>query len=238
MVDNKKVENIFFSDYVKRIAELKANNTCLAHYTSVSTALKFLKNKTLWLGNVSYMNDYREITQGRELLARAYNTSEIGIKFQKLINSMHPGATEKIKDLYNPNNWAFYNTYALCLSEHKGEDSPYGRLSMWRAYAPQDGVALVFKNTPFVTETTKTQARTIPIFYFEYGEFLEKFANFTRILETNKEWIKNLPVDTFIQLLFTKFYYTAISIKHVGFKEEREWRIMYNENIRLIVKSN
>mgnify|MGYP001345930060 FL=1 len=116
------------------------------------------------------------------------------------------------------------NTYALCLTEHLADEDKYGRLSMWRAYASLNGVALVFNRPMFLEEAINTSVITIHMFYFDQKEFRDAVSDFTKRLRDNQSVLKTIP--DFPNHVFAKFLITVLSMKHKGFQEEREWRIL------------
>ena len=148
MYDQKLVEHIFGKEYFDRIAELEQENRKLAHYTSAKVALSIIENKTIWLNNVQYMNDYSEIEIGHQLLLDFYNNAT-GTELKGVLEEISTGCTKKLEFNYNNISPKLMNTYALCLTEHLPDEDKYGRLSMWRAYAANNGVALVFNRPMF-----------------------------------------------------------------------------------------
>lgn len=228
MYDQKLVEQIFGKEYFDRIAELGQENRKLAHYTSAKVALSIIENKTIWLNNVQYMNDYSEIEIGHQLLLDFYNNAT-GTELKGVLEEISTGCTKKLEFNYNNISPKLMNTYALCLTEHLPDEDKYGRLSMWRAYAANNGVALVFNRPMFLEESLNTSAMTIPMFYFDQEKFCDTVHEFTKILNDNKDMLKQ--ASGFNEYIFKKFLITVLSMKHKGFQEEREWRILCNSSI-------
>ena len=228
MYDQKLVEQIFGKEYFDRIAELEQENRKLAHYTSAKVALSIIENKTIWLNNVQYMNDYSEIEIGHQLLLDFYNNAT-GTELKGVLEEISTGCTKKLEFNYNNISPKLMNTYALCLTEHLPDEDKYGRLSMWRAYAANNGVALVFNRPMFLEESLNTSAMTIPMFYFDQEKFCDTVHEFTKILNDNKNMLKQ--ASGFNEYIFKKFLITVLSMKHKGFQEEREWRILCNSSI-------
>lgn len=120
------------------------------------------------------------------------------------------------------------DTYVFCLSEHDRADGD-GLLSMWRGYGGNgNGAAIVF-------DTAKIKARDDTPLIIAKVEYAST--------EMRREWI-NKKVDQFSKLLFAanvtdeELYIPAYQFferlklfslftKHLGFKEEREWRVVY-----------
>ena len=221
------IKNLLSRFLAKNILiELEQENRKLAHYTSAKVALSIIENKTIWLNNVQYMNDYSEIEIGQ--LLDFYNNAT-GTELKGILEEISTGCTKKLEFNYNNISPKLMNTYALCLTEHLPDEDKYGRLSMWRAYAANNGVALVFNRPMFLEESLNTSAMTIPMFYFDQEKFCDTVHEFTKILNDNKDMLKQ--ASGFNEYIFKKFLITVLSMKHKGFQEEREWRILCNSSI-------
>lgn len=140
---NKILDGIFNVDYYPRVQNLKDSDLKLAHYISASVALEIIKNKEIWLNNVRNMNDYQEVSTGKNLLTKTFNETEEGKRLKSILNQISGKISEELIVRYNSVFEDLDKTYAFCLTEHKKDDDKYGKLSMWRAYASKNGVALV-----------------------------------------------------------------------------------------------
>lgn len=231
MIENKELLNIFNADYNERVSYLKQNDLKLAHYTSAAVALKIIDNKEIWLNNVGNMNDYREVELGKNLLARTFNKTDEGNRLKDILNQISEKLSEELIIRYNSIFNGLDRTYAFCLTEHKKDYDKYGKLSMWRAYAPKNGIALILNIAPFIKECSKTTAFTIPMFYYEYEEFQNKFKNFVDKAQNNLDIFNNITKEEVLDFFYRKFLVSVLSLKHKGFEEEKEWRILYNDAI-------
>lgn len=231
MIENKELLNIFNADYNERVSYLKQNDLKLAHYTSAAVALKIIDNKEIWLNNVTNMNDYREVELGKNLLARTFNKTDEGNRLKDILNQISEKLSEELIIRYNSIFNGLDRTYAFCLTEHKKDYDKYGKLSMWRAYAPKNGIALILNIAPFIKECSKTTAFTIPMFYYEYEEFQNKFKNFVDKVQNNLDIFNNITKEEVLDFFYRKFLVSVLSLKHKGFEEEKEWRILYNDAI-------
>ncbi len=228
MIENKELLNIFNADYNERISYLKQNDLKLAHYTSAAVALKIIDNKEIWLNNVGNMNDYREVELGKNLLAKTFNKTDEGKRLKNILSEIDKDLSKNLIVRYNKIVDDLDNTYAFCLTEHKKDYDKYGKLSMWRAYAPKNGIAIILNLEPFIEEARKTSAFTIPMFYYDYEEFADKFKEFVDKIEENIDLFKTITTEEALEFLYRKFLVSVLSLKHKGFEEEKEWRILYN----------
>lgn len=144
------------------------------------------------------------------------------------------GCTQELEFNYNSILPKLEKTYAFCLTEHTVDEDELGRLSMWRAYAPNNGVAIVLNSEMFFEDALNTSAMTIPMFYFDNDEFHKAVEGFTNRIAQAKDILRKEP--SFRNYIFNKFMITALSLKHKGFQEEREWRILYNDAFNNFLK--
>ena len=228
MYSQEIINKIIYKEYLDRVNNLKTKNIRLAHYTSAAVALSIIENKTIWLNNVCYMNDYSEIEIGNRLLMDFYK-NDTGGELREIMDEIHKGCTNTLEQYYVHQISRLMNTYAFCLTEHTKEEDEYGRLSMWRAYGLNNGVALVFNTSMFLEEAVNTNVMTIPMFYFDKNEFSHAISEFTRRLKDDCEILKMVP--NFDSYILDKFFMTALSLKHKGFEEECEWRVLYNKSL-------
>ncbi len=203
-------------------------NDLFAHYTSIESLEKIISNDEIWFSNPLFMNDLDElkfgINQGRGLFQSSKRLEEAC------------GTPERAKIVRDGFQYYFsdfdenhaINVYVLCLSFHI-PDNDDGILSMWRAYgANGNGAALVF-NSSFTD-----QDRPMPIVMAKvrYGTVEERLSWINKKIDELSEMIKNnkIPDD---KLHFASYYFCsylkmfALTSKHLGFQEEKEWRLIY-----------
>lgn len=237
----KLIEKVFFCDINQKIKMLFDENKKLVHYTSALAACNVIEKEELWMRKTIFMNDYSEIFYGKTCMDNIIRKKYISDKITSIIKKFDSNAT--LDDLLNYYISYIKNiekrTYISCLSEHLPAEDDIGRLSMWRAYAASTGVALII-NPRYLKEETIIPGNffiTMPVTYSENS--FEKI--FLKILDNIDSYINELKVFD-INQFFTFFAYMmyiyVISIKHRGFAEEREWRIIlshiYEGNEKLI----
>jgi hypothetical protein len=232
----EKFAKIFFPYASKRIAEVKAKKTRFVHYTSADSAMSILKNRVLWMRNSSVMNDYREVMHGLESLRVAYDVSDGGKRLQLSLNRVFDGITTEIEKRYNQWVPSFESeTYLTSISEHSDDEDALGRLSMWRSYGESSGVAIVFNSQAFFSDTNVLGFYSSPVGYLDkksFGSVLDEVAG---NIEANSSELKNLGRAKTVEIVTRLFMFAALSAKHPGFKEEREWRVIYSPHF---MKSN
>lgn len=202
----------------------------LAHYCSVSTLESMLKGRQLWLSNPLYMNDLEEVRFG-------INTGmRLALGNASLREALASDEREKLffgalENLFNYfANEHVFDLYVACFSAHDPDEDD-GRLSMWRAYgASGNGAALVFDvnsvSKPGVDYSGLLLGRV------HYGTAAEREGWLeVKVLEA-ADLVRELDVPIgqlplIAAALFERIKLMAVFSKHIGFAEEREWRLVY-----------
>ena len=228
---NKKIDtdlllSIFFPHIHGRQKYAKLNNMRLVHYTSAEAAVNVLRTQKFWMRDSSCMNDYMEITHGLDSLTNAWKDAA---SFRDALNSIFPNIFEGIEELFN--DWIPHferDTYISCFSEHLNAEDNLGRLSMWRSYGKSTAVAVVMNNQAFFNETEEFSGLYVsPVDYCDGDALSSRLEIIAKNISDNANYLKTLGRDHIIGTISQFLKFTMICTKHVGFKEEREWRVLY-----------
>ena len=201
----------------------------LAHYTSIDVLEKIMKTDEIWLSNPLFMNDLEEVRFSLQQGARSFLQNEV---VSEACGS--PERAQLLKHAFSHYYNQFdkehaFDTYVFCLSEHDPTNTD-GLLSMWRGYGGQgNGAALVF-NTRFVTEDNPASPLILTRVHYASAdkriEWLnDKLLQWCVILKNAS--IPDDKIHVAAYLFFHAIKFFALKSKHDGFKEEREWRIIY-----------
>jgi len=227
--EHKKALSVFWPELLERQTVLERDHVKFVQYTSAHTAMSMITSNEVWLRNTRCMNDYREVEHGIDCLVAAYKSDKEGNRFKVVVDSIFPGMRSDFEKLYD--GWLPHlrsNTFITCVSEHPPEEDEYGRLSMWRAYGGNCPVAVVLSRTSFLAESEALQAYTYPVIYRDADQFRSEFGMLADRLESEADYVRAIGLDRVWNLLFAIFKSYAFCVKHPGFAEEREWRIVYN----------
>jgi Protein of unknown function (DUF2971) len=232
-----KAFQLFMPYAVRQIMMLWKNSTKFVYYTTAATASEIIKKKEIWMRRASCMNDFMEAQHGLDCLVAAYRHEDSGARFKAIIEDAAAGLTKEIEELFN--GWAPHfsvDTYLTCLSEHDAEkEDGIGRLSMWRAYGkyPDVGVALVVNTAPFYSTASNFGAMSSPVAYLDGLSFRGYFDEITANISNNLDFVRNLGRDRIRDTVFHAFRFASLCTKHPGFREEREWRIVYSPTMNV-----
>ena len=228
------ISNIFFPHHNKALNRVKKNKINFAHYTNADTAYKIIKNQEIWLRNIALMNDYMEFEHGKELLVKLIVETSEGKKLKEVFDSISPGVFDKT--FSNFKNWAPYiknDFYISCFSEHRSNDvENIGRLSMWRAYGGNSGVAIIFKHDLFESFIKKISGLDFSsVAYLKDSQLKKEIANLGKSVSSNIDKIKTLEPKALGGYLFNTFRFAGLCNKHKGFEEEQEWRLIATASV-------
>jgi hypothetical protein len=197
-----------------------------AYYTSADTALKIVRNRELWFRDCRCMNDYNEVWVGMRNVEEYLSYRSTA--FQTAVDACHSGAAAWIMHQFGalaPSVWA--NTYLMCLSLHDpnndGSEDQLGRLSMWRAYGRDHGAAIVFKK-PNEKLSEHLAVYLNPVIYSNtlWPDLDQLVSN----LIQHRQIFSTLTAREFQEWLLAALVTYAVSLKHPGFHEELEWRLV------------
>jgi hypothetical protein len=201
----------------------------LAHYTSMEVFEKIVKNEEVWFSNPLFMNDVQEIRFGVTEGSKIFKANK-AIKDACATTPRYMLLVESFdRYFYEFSNKHAFDVYAFCLSKHYKDDVEDGRLSLWRGYGGNGkGVAIVFDlakidflaGSPFVISRV------------HYNSMAESQEWLNRRMDDVAKFIQDKNIhddmlDMIASILFERIKLAALFTKHHGFREEKEWRIVY-----------
>lgn len=230
-IQQKKIEALFFPYATKKLEAIRKFGRRFVHYTSAEVAANILSKKEVWMRNATTMNDYMEVEHGFQCLRSAYD-GEAGKQLNHVVDSVFPALSTELRNRFN--GWLptmRKETYLTSISEHRHHEDRHGRLSMWRAYGGSTGVALVLNNTVFLNESEALKAYTSPVAYLDPDSFTDEFRRVATAIESERDLLYSIGQEQLLNLLFQVFHFSVLCTKHPGFREEREWRIIYSPSM-------
>lgn len=222
---------IFHPFAFEKHQQMSAKGGRFVHYCSAEAAFHIIKSKRMRLRNAVVMNDFMEIEHGSACLAHAWH-SETGKRLIGLIDGIFPEVSKDVEKLID--DWVPYfrsDTFITCLSEHDDDEDELGRLSMWRAYGGTSGIAVVLNPSVFLAQSDALPAFTSPVAYLSEADFEHELGRVTDNVAANLEFLEEEGRQGLVDSLFHAFRLAMLCTKHPGFREEREWRIVYAPHI-------
>ena len=201
------------------------------HYTSAENALKIINTKTIWMRNATCMSDYREVHHGHDALTRYFSANTTAKQdFDAAINECGPNIAEEAFHLFG--QWwqnIQLQTYVTSISEHDNREDLHGRLSMWRAFGGATArVAIVIKLNLEVGTNEGFGAVISPVGYFTDNDVARELGSIVNNVRSNREYLRTVDRAHLVSSLFAMLTTGVVSMKHEGFREEREWRVIYS----------
>lgn len=205
------------------------------HYTAAPAAANMIRNRELWMRNTQCMNDFSEVQLGLELLARAYRGSN-GQRLIGFFEAIFPGFRQDVSERFEALTESVgYGSYIACVSEHDPAEDGIGRLSMWRSYSAGCGIAMVIRGGPLMGPGSDDLAPfTGPVDYSDRRAFFDRFARFVDGMLREGAYVEGLGHAAACRMLVGSYHFAALSTKHPGFAEEREWRMAFTPNLQPI----
>jgi hypothetical protein len=198
------------------------------HYTSAENALKIINTNCIWMRNATCMMDYREVQHGFAALQRYFNLHRS--IFSLALNDCSPHIAEGAFGLFD--EWwqnIQLQTYITSISEHDNREDLHGRLSMWRAFGGTTArVALVIKVPLEVGANEELGAVLSPVAYFTDEDVKREFDSVINNVRANRDYLSGIERTNLLNYVFNLLVTTVITLKHEGFHEEREWRIIHS----------
>lgn len=231
----KKLAQLFMPYAVRRADEIREKGTQFAHYTSAYAALQIIEKKVVWMRNAVVMNDFSEVQHGQNCLVHSWKDENAGGRLRALLEKLQPGLAHVVVQEFDRRiHDREVQSYLISISEHGDgalDEDRYGRLSMWRAYGGNTNVAFVFKHTPFIAASDALNAYTSPVFYSDEERFKEHFIEIVDGLEANFDFLQQVGNESVVKMLTWAFHFAALSTKHPGFAEEKEWRVIHSPSM-------
>ena len=112
------------------------------------------------------------------------------------------------------------NTFGASISEHELKEQVHDRLSMWRVLGGGNvpRVAIVIR-LPWTSVALDELGLMVGV----KGQLLQVVENVSR----EEQFLKSLPRERVERAIFHMLMEHVLCLKHEGFREEREWRIIH-----------
>ncbi|HET7176832.1 MAG TPA: DUF2971 domain-containing protein [Gammaproteobacteria bacterium] len=227
--DDEKLQRIFMPTADARIEKLIKDNGRLAHYTTAEAALSIIESKSIWLRNAMGMSDFSEVRYGFNQLSGYFQDEAKRNRFSTTFDGIDANIVQRAIQLFD--QWWGHiqtNTFMTCFSEHGSSEDQYGRLSMWRAFGKNiAGVAIVIR-CPEKYSALPLKAMLRPVIYMDRPDWLDhELQKVVANVNSNHAYLETLDPSQVVVALYQMLHLTAVTLKHQGFHEEREWRLCY-----------
>jgi hypothetical protein len=196
------------------------------HYTSAAGAIGILRNREIWMTNVSTMNDASEIIGGCQIVYQAVEQActlileQFGDLQRQILTDLQARFSASIQD-----------TYAFCLSGHD-VGQPTGRLTMWRGYgADGAGFCLVLKRRPIMDfRELNFPINWVPMLCETPDQLAARTIAFIKLCARSLSESPCLLGEARHQVVYTMAHtllLLGIAHKHIQFAYEQEIRLIH-----------
>lgn len=200
------------------------------HYTTAEAAINIIKSKRIWMRNTTCMSDYREVTHGYDILKKFFGENTNKEKFLRALEECAPGVAMEAVRLFD--QWfpdIQFNTYITAVSAHVDEEDLHGRLSMWRAFGGNVARVAIVLSIPWILEDYKALDNLVfsPVAYLKEDEVFAELHAVVNNVHTNTDFLRSVDRKLILNFVFNMLMTGVVCLKHEGFREEREWRVIY-----------
>jgi hypothetical protein len=227
--------------------------TPIFHYTNAAGLLGILKSKALWATHYRYLNDTSEAAVIRSLILPILEeeTAKIMPKLAergllKGYYEFHGGRADallaegqykslvRVIDEVSP----FY-VLSFCKHQSRTPDFRHGLLSQWRGYGESGGFAIEFDEQQLdnllqseTSEFAYAFIKTGDVLYknhkgiFDRNKFTGLASELIRRIFESQQDISELTGQANVDEIAVEFSKIAPFLKHRGFREEHEYRVM------------
>jgi hypothetical protein len=231
-----QLESIFMPHATRqrrKLYENGENSARFVHYTSAEAALSIIKSKRVWMRNTTCMSDYREVQHGFDIFKNFFSDEPKRKAFIEAVDVCVPGAALEAITLFD--QWWIagssrmpLNTYIASISEHDNKEDFGGRLSMWRAFGSNVArVAIVFKVPWYSGGTRALNIMFSPVAYLTEAQVHADIFAAIENVRTSCDFLRSVDRSLIVRTVFYMLVAGVACLKHEGFHEEREWRVIY-----------
>ncbi|KFL31099.1 hypothetical protein JP75_10945 [Devosia riboflavina] len=194
----------------------------LTHYTTLTGLEGIIRTKALWASNASFLNDRAELTHALDASQKAIKLLSSQKALKAWGGAIETAFTELRKGLQA-------QSYVACFC---GDND---NLSQWRGYGGAvQGVSLTFDQRALTKRLQKDKATLLNVVYAK----LTTASRLKDALEAELRDIAELeellgPADAEAEQadLLARISRLLPKFKHLGFRDEREWRYVIQRDI-------
>jgi hypothetical protein len=218
-------------EWIHRYSEQLGHVPAVFHYTGAHGVRGILNSDRIWASGSQHMNDWMEVVYGYDIMMAALREA---VREGKVPEKSRSVFREVLIAMEQPDS-PFVDAYFAAFCE-KGN-----LLSQWRAYAGTQGFAV--EVDPLVIEgeltlTTKAPARNLRLAKVEYDperqkqSLRETLDDLTQTIEKQRGNSDRLraTLTEFVRVVLSSW---AATVKHPGFEEEQEWRVIFQPMITM-----
>jgi hypothetical protein len=228
-----QLQNIFLPYATERARNLYEpsdfTNARFVHYTSAEAALQIIRSKRIWMRNTTCMSDYREVLHGYDIIKEFFYEGDNRERFINGLDKISPDIGRDAITLFDRFMFDIYlNTFIAAVSEHDVSENSHGRLSMWRAFGGSTARVAIVINVPWQSEGSRAlNLQFSPVAYLKKEEVYAELNKVINNISSSSAFLRTLDRQLIISWVFYMLMIGVVCLKHEGFHEEREWRVIY-----------
>lgn len=189
----------------------------ISHYTTLPGLKAIIESKRLWASNASFLNDRAELIHALQASKKAIAM----LSSKKALKAWAPMLEEVFDELSDGQK---SNTYVACFC---GDDD---NLSQWRGYGGStQGVSITFSRSALAKRLESDHATLYKVTYARLStatKLRDALAGELADIAELDEIIGEVDEEARYRDLLRRASALLPKFKHLGFKDEREWRFV------------
>ncbi|MEP7223062.1 MAG: DUF2971 domain-containing protein [Novosphingobium sp.] len=194
----------------------------ISHYTTLEGFQGIVETQSIWASNASFLNDRTELEHALKASKRVISMFSSD-KAQKVWSPLIKQVFKELLDGAKP------DTYVTCFC--KDDDN----LSQWRGYSGDlQGINITFNRAKLEDRLKKEKAEFVEVVYSKHStaaKFRTSLENEIRDIADLGKMIGELSEEERIEELRSRVSALLPRFKHIGFKDEREWRFAIQKTV-------
>lgn len=163
------------------------------------------------------------------MLQRFFRDAARKKQFYDALNAVWEKTAEEAVGLFD--QWwtnIRFGTYIASISEHDDKEDLHGRLSMWRAFGGNTARVAIVLRIPWLSASSEVLNLMVsPVAYLREDEAHAVMAEVVKNVEGNRDFLRSVDRKHIVGAVFNMLVAAVTCLKHKGFHEEREWRVIY-----------
>jgi hypothetical protein len=196
----------------------------ISHYTTIQGMMGILTSNCLWASNASFLNDRKELSHALDVAQAAIEK----LTSSRAMRHWAPMLKRAVNDL---NGGEIPDTYVTCFCVN--DDN----LSQWRGYGGnQQGISITFDRLKLSRRLKSENAKLYKVIYAKIttrDKLREALKGELADIADLKDVLgENSPEEQYNDI-FGRLCSLLPKFKHLGFKDEREWRFVVQKSIKV-----
>jgi Protein of unknown function (DUF2971). len=223
-----------YNELIETLTESYQYPEALFHYTTAAGLIGILTMKALYATHLEFMNDMHELQYGKDIISN--EVERYSASREEIVKDILGYVRKKILEWKASDSHSFKDAFAVCFCEEGNI------LSQWRAYGASGGFSIGWDSFALQRAAEEMNGQLLKVIYDEIDQIsiISKLcAQAERVItkyqdvltESMRQKENAIGKIGFPDYLVSIFYMYALRFKRPDFREEREWRLVFHEEL-------